>query len=120
MARERPLTERQEAVLLVLLRERDELHACRRSRYPMTGNEIGASLDLPDVRRQRGPWAGRMGPAQRVIGTLNGLRNARGLVGVTTRRDDRSGTAYMLTEEGLKVARELRAARTEGVRDGGA
>lgn len=97
MDADRPLTERQEKLLVVLL---DAGHA-------LTGNEMGYALNLPPARRARGPWSGFMGPAQRVIGSVRGL-DGRGLVALGRRRDGRSGTAYTLTPAGRRKAVELK------------
>lgn len=105
VASDRPLTERQQQVLVMLLDVRNGGGG-----YPMTPNEIGSKLDLPSARRIRGPWSGPMAPAQRVIGTLNGL-SAREMVSPRARRDGRSGSAYGLTDAGLSKARELKAVR---------
>jgi hypothetical protein len=91
-----PLTERQEKVLLVLLADQ----------RPMAPNDIGYALRLPPVYRKRGPWAGMMGPAQRVIGTLFGLWS-RGLIQHAERSDGLSGTAYLLTDAGTRAATAL-------------
>ncbi|MGH2897174.1 MAG: hypothetical protein ACRDMZ_00755 [Solirubrobacteraceae bacterium] len=99
------LTERQEKILLWLLREREQ----PRGRYPASPNEIAMGIGVEvTARRHRGPWSGYMAPAQHVIGSLNGLRNVRGLVGTEQRRDGLSGSAYALTGAGLARARELR------------
>lgn len=95
------MAERQEEVLLVLLRERGGRN------YPMTPNDIGEALQLPRVHRARGQWSGLMGPAQRVIGTLRGLHK-RELITFGRRRDERSGTAYGLTMAGVEHAIQLK------------
>ncbi len=67
----------------------------------MTGNELGRACGL-DLGQDRGKHShnGRaMGPAQRVIFALIGLRK-RGLVGYGSRRDRLSGAAYVLTGTG--------------------
>lgn len=110
MAGPRPLTERQQAVLLILLARYEETGSSLYGPNQMTPNEIGAKLDLPPARRARGPWAGNMGPAQRVIGTLNGLHNVRGLISHAQRRDGMSGSAYRLTQAGIERASALREA----------
>lgn len=106
---DRPLTERQEHLLVTLL----DLRAGRIEQrgYPPTPNELAMAMGIErTARRARGPWSGLMAPAQHIIGTLNGLRG-RGLVGTAGRRDRKSGTAYALTDAGLERARELKAAR---------
>lgn len=89
------LTPRQVAIL-ELLYESDA---------PMTANTIGHKLGLDgyDIRTRD---ARVMGPAQRVIGSLNGLRNVKGLVTLGPRPDGLTGTAYMLTEEGERYFKE--------------
>lgn len=69
----------------------------------MTGNELGRACGFA-VGQPIGHHArdGRsMGPAQRVIFAIVGLKN-RGLVGYGTRRDRLSGTAYCLTAAGIE------------------
>lgn len=107
---ERPLTERQEKIVLYLL----GLQEARSRDFPPTPNEIACAIGLDGdrARRLRGPWSGQMGPAQRVIGSLNGL-SGRKLIGHMRRRDGYSGSAYGLTDAGLERARELRAERTK-------
>lgn len=55
----------------------------------------------------RGRSARVFSPAQKIIGPLTGLRG-RGLVGTAARRDGLSGTAYVLTVEGKRVAEALK------------
>lgn len=73
---------------------------------PQTGNEIGYALGLEGPMAYKG-WHGtaKMGPAQRVIGCLNGLR-ARGLIDFGARPDGWSGTAYYITEAGRTALAE--------------
>jgi hypothetical protein len=85
---ERPLTERQEAILK-LPRERDE---------DMTANAIAYSLGFRNARSKGGLGGGRgsgagTAAAQHVITSLTGLRK-RGLVYMTRRPDGLAGTAY--------------------------
>lgn len=54
----------------------------------------------------RGKASRMFSPAQKIIGPLVGLRK-RGLVVPTGRRDGRSGTAYVLTAEGKRIAEVL-------------
>lgn len=110
MAGPRPLTERQKAVLLILLAQYEATGSTLYGPNQMTPNEIGSKLDLPPARRVHGPWAGQMGPAQRVIGTLNGLHSVRGLISHASRRDGLSGSAYRLTLAGIERALALREA----------
>lgn len=58
-ASERPLTERQEAILLAMLKHERQADAVAAS-YGMTANDIGYQLGLPAVQGGRGggwPWA---------------------------------------------------------------
>lgn len=113
-ASERPLTERQEAILLAMLKHERQADAVAAS-YGMTANDIGGALGLPAVQGGRGA-GGRgsghrtFGPAQRVIRSLNGL-GTRKLVEGARRRDGRSGSAYALTEAGMERAVKLKEAR---------
>lgn len=102
----RPLAQRQEDVLRALLTREREVE--RWQNQAMTGNEIGYALGFSNgMHGDRHTHNGRrMGPAQRVISSLNGLKY-RGLVTFGRRRDGLSGTAYYLTEEGRKLATEL-------------
>lgn len=106
----RPLAERQQKVLLILLAHEGQDDAVKAA-YGMTPNDIGAELSLPAVEGG-GSGSGRgsghrvFGPAQRVISSLNGLRS-RGLVDLGPRRDGRSGTAYSLTVDGRVEALKL-------------
>lgn len=98
------MTERQEAILLELL-----------AAGALTPNSLAMRLGFDNAPSKggglgsgRGSGAGTA-PAQRVIGSLNGLR-ARGLVGFGRRDDGLAGTAYELTRAGYVEARALRAA----------
>jgi hypothetical protein len=91
------MTERMVSVLRVL---------AENDRRTMTPNEIGSEVagHLPPVTAA-GHMSGRgsghriFGPAQRVIFTLNRLREL-GYVDFMGRPDGRSGTAYFITPEG--------------------
>lgn len=94
----RPLTERMEKILVVLL-EADE---------SMTGNQIGHALGFShgmhgDRHSRRGK---RMGAANRVNFAVTALKR-RGLVTYARRRDGLSGSATMLTEAGEAEARRI-------------
>lgn len=77
-----------------------------RGRSPATPNEIAYEIGFD--RGQTGARTARdgraMAPAQRVITPLTALRG-RGLVALSRRRDDLSGTAYCLTDEGRAAPR---------------
>ncbi len=79
----------------------------RANMYP---NENAMKLGFQTGHRERGPQsnhAGRvMGPAQRIIFTLIGLRH-RGLIAMTRRRDGLSGTAYALSAKGIQYREAL-------------
>ena len=78
-----PLTERQAKIM--------ELLADGSSR---TAADIAHGIGIhTGPARRRGPWSGRMSPAQHVIGSLTGL-DRRGLVTLAARPDGLSGTAY--------------------------
>jgi hypothetical protein len=62
-----------------------------------TAAEIAHHMGLTSPRRSAGQWSGPMNPAQRIIGSLTGLRQ-RGLVRFAARRDGHTGTAYRLTD----------------------
>ena len=101
---ERPVTERQEKILVWLLDN---------GTSPPSRIAYGIGMNkLPRIEGS-GSGAGRgsghrvFNPAQRIISSLVGLRN-RGLVGMTGRSDGMSGTAYGLTEPGDYVARQLK------------
>lgn len=87
----KPLTERMIVVLRLLAN----------TVQPMTGNQLGRAIGF-HTGQDHGKHShnGRaMGPAQRVIGSLNGLR-ARGLADLGSRPDGLSGTAYSITKAG--------------------
>jgi len=81
----------------------------RASTSSLTGNEIGYACGFSSGGRTKSvhtTHAGKVqGPAQRVIGALNALRK-RDLIGLSSRRDGRSGTAYSLTQKGREFCRE--------------
>jgi hypothetical protein len=104
----RPLTERQEQVLMALL---DAKHGpTAHYHYPMPPNDIACAIGLNANRARRASttWSGSMGPAQRVIGSLTGLRG-RELIANRGRPDGLSGTAYALTDSGERRAIQLKA-----------
>ena len=97
---ERPLTELQVRVLRAMAYLDGE------SRYPRahTPNQIGYQAGAKRVEgsgRGNGRGSGHrvFGPAQQIIPTLTSLRK-RGLIGLTSRPDGWSGTAYYLTDAG--------------------
>lgn len=106
MTEDRPLTDLQRRVLRAI-HELDELD----DGWRHTPNQIGARAGAKTVTGSGAGW-GRgsgyrvFGLAQQIIPTLTSLRR-RELIGVTSRDDGRSGTAYYLTDEGLKIARGL-------------
>lgn len=75
------------------------------------------TLTPNQIARAAGYWTGQdggkhahdgraMAPAQRVIFPLTSLRKA-GLVVMVRRTDGLSGTAYTLTEKGIRTVRDL-------------
>lgn len=106
----RPLSDNMRGVLATLLQARaaylDGRPGTRRG-YPMTPNAIAMEMGITEGgRRMRGPWSGNMAPAQRIISALTALTK-RGLIEYASRPDERSGSAYRLSDEGLVRAREL-------------
>jgi hypothetical protein len=83
------------------------LRALHKSARAMTGNEIARACGYDRGQNaNRHAHDGRaMGPAQRVIFPLIGLRS-RGLVGHASRRDGLSGGAFILTDRGRAFCRE--------------
>lgn len=84
------------------------------SHWGMTGNEIGYAVGFRggEVKANvsgaaaSGGCVRSMGAAQKVIPVIVAL-DRRGLIAFAARRDGRSGTAYRLTPEGIKIATEL-------------
>lgn len=91
---ERPLADSQRRILLTLLE-----HGA------MTPNALGLKLKVPRGRRQRGPWSGPTGPAQRLIPAITGLRR-RGLTSPS--RNARGDYPEDLTADGRMAAIKLR------------
>ena len=106
----RPLSENMQGVLKMLLKIHggERWYApCDFHRYPATPNAIAMEMGITEGgRRTRGPWAGKMAPAQRIISGLTALTK-RGLIYYEHRPDGRSGSAFALTSEGFELAREL-------------
>lgn len=97
------MTDRMVAILRLLYEEE--------TRYGkgMTGNAIGSALGFDGAwggrgQRGRGRGSRRFGPAQRVIFSLNRLRDL-GLVATGPRTDGLSGGAYYITEAGEEAIR---------------
>lgn len=88
----------------------DVLRALLRADKPLTSNAIGTACGFRAGYNERTKsvhttHAGKVqGPAQRVIGALNGLRK-RGLIDFGSRPDGLSGTAYSLTTKGRDFCR---------------
>lgn len=106
---DRPLTERQVAILGVL---------ADAGGRPVTPNDIGWALGFQPGEHKlfRKGHQRSMGPAQKVIGSLNGLKR-RDYIRPTRRQDGLSGTAYWLTSTGrsaLLLARKEKAAGERG------
>lgn len=104
---ERPLTERMLGVLRVLDANRD-----RYGPQQMTPNEIGHRLGFTHgMHGDRYSHNGkRMGAANRVNFALTALVR-RGLIAWCPRRDGLSGTAYYITDEGVRALEESSPAR---------
>lgn len=75
--------------------------------FPMTGNEIGHACGFRTGSDRHARDGRMMGAANRVAFPLTALRKLK-LVGFAKRRDDRSGSADVLTREGREMARALR------------
>lgn len=105
----RPPTDRQLAILRYLYEH---------GTTPPSGIAHGIGMnELPRIEGG-GSGAGRgsghrvFNPAQRIIGSLNGLAK-RGLVVLTSRPDGLSGSAYCLTEAGTSTAKLSQQTPTE-------
>lgn len=98
------MTERQVAILGVL---------ADAGGLPVTPNDIGWALGFQPGEHKlfRKGHQRSMGPAQKVIGSLNGLKR-RCFVRPTRRADGLSGTAYVLTSAGRLALLLTRAGYT--------
>lgn len=101
----RPITDRQRAIVLALA-DAD---------YALPPSQIASAIGMHKLPRVEGSGHGNgrgsghrvFNPAQRIIGSLNGLKK-RDIVTVWPRSDHLSGTAYGLTVFGEQVAAGLK------------